>query len=216
MKTNSVFPSLLGTMKQLTGSNSAVYPALLLVLVLVTAPTTAAQDLETIDPSGNWQGLHGNLTLMLSGDALSFTYYAVFGATAHICDGAGVAGLEKNGEYRYVDEQGTVAFFIRQNRIQMRTVKGIASFCGANWAGDDFTRKGYKPPIICTVASPKAYFYVVQQNPPTRRKAYVIKGDRLEVVPAGYEGGNNWYLARFKGPKAVTVGLLIESDLNCP
>jgi hypothetical protein len=216
MNPNGFSSRLSGTGKQITGSIAAIFPALLLVLFLIMASKGAAQHLEAMDPSGSWQGLHGNLTLMLSGDALSFTYYAVFGPTAHICDGAGVAGLEKNGEYHYVDEQGTVAFFIRQDRIQMRIIKGIASFCGANWAGDDFTLKSYKPPTMCTVASPKAYFYVVQQNPPTRRKAYVIKGDRLEVVPAGYEGGNNWYLGRFKGPKAVTVGLLLESDLNCP
>ena len=121
------------------------FVALFLILSLCLVNPAYSREVRTIDPSGQWQGLHGVLSLMLAGDTLSFSYSAVFGATAHLCDGVGVAGLVADGEYHYVDAQGTVAFSITTQGVKMRTVQGIASFCGANWPGDEFTRPGYKP-----------------------------------------------------------------------
>ncbi len=188
--------------------------ALFLVLWLGSANPGRSQEFKTMDPSGQWQGLHGVLSLMLTGDALSFCYSAVFGATAHLCDGVGVAGLVANGEYHYVDDQGTVAFLVTEQGVKMRTVSGIASFCGANWPGDEFTRQGYKAVSRGTVAEPKVHFHVVRRAPSVQRQAYVLKGDRVDVVPACFEGGDAWVLARFKGPKAVTVGLLKKDALD--
>jgi hypothetical protein len=188
--------------------------ALFLVLWLVSANPGRSQEFKTMDPSGQWQGLHGVLSLMLTGDALSFCYWAVFGATAHLCDGVGVAGLVANGEYHYVDDQGTVAFIVTEQGVTMRTVNGIASFCGANWPGDEFTRQRYKAVSRGTVAEPKVHFHVVRRGPPLQRQAYVLKGDRVDMVPACFEGGDAWVLARFKGPKATTVGLLRKDALD--
>ena len=50
-----------------------------------------AQATDLIDPSGGWNNENGSLSLMLSGDELSFSYSSVFGPAVHICDGAGVA-----------------------------------------------------------------------------------------------------------------------------
>ena len=192
-----------------------VYAALLLALCLSLASPAEPQGVRTIDPSGQWKGMHGVLSLMLTGDALSFSYSAVFGATAHLCDGVGVAGLVADGEYHYVDEQGTVAFTVSAQGVKMRTVSGIASFCGANWPGDEFTPGGYEAVSRCTVSEKKAYFHVVMRTPPLKRQAYVLQGDRVEVVPACFEGGDAWVLARFKGSKATTVGLLRKDALEC-
>jgi hypothetical protein len=192
-----------------------VYAALVLALSLSLASPAEPQGFRTIDPSGQWKGMHGVLSLMLAGDALSFSYSAVFGATAHLCDGVGVAGLVADGEYHYVDEQGTVAFQVSEQGVKMRTVKGIPSFCGANWPGDEFTKGGYEPVSRCTVSDPKAYFHVVMRTPPLKRKAYVLKGDRVDVVPTCFEGGDAWVFARFKGSKATTVGLLQKVALEC-
>ena len=65
----------------------------------------------------------------------------------------------------------------------------------------------------CTVSDKKAYFHVVMRTPPLKRQAYVLKGDRVDVVPTCFEGGDAWVLARFKGSKATTVGLLQK---ECP
>jgi hypothetical protein len=190
--------------------------ALLVVLFLGLATPAHAQQVKAIDPSGQWQGLHGVLSLMLNGDALSFSYSAVFGATAHLCDGVGVAGQVANGQYHYADGQGTVAFIVTGEGVKMRTVSGIASFCGANWPGDEFTSQGYKSLQGCTVSDPKAYFHAVMRAPPTRQQAYVLKGDRVEVVPACFEGGDAWVMARFQGSRGATIGLLKKEALDCP
>ena len=203
----------MGTQKSTKGKQGIV--ALFLVLWLCPANPAQSQEFKTIDPSGQWQGRHGVLSLMLTGDALSFCYSAVFGAIAHLCDGVGVAGLVANGEYHYVDEQGTVAFIVTEQGVKMRTVNGIASFCGPNWPGDEFTRQGYKAVSRGPVAEPKVHFHVVRRAPPERRQAYVLKGDRVDVVPACFEGGDAWVLARFKGAKATTVGLLKKGALDC-
>jgi hypothetical protein len=189
--------------------------ALVLGLSLCLTPPAQAQEVKTIDPSGQWQGQHGVLSLMLTGDALSFCYSAVFGATGHLCDGVGVAGLEKDREYHYLDDQGRVAFIVTEQGVTMKTVEGVPSFCGANWPGDEFTRDGYKPVQRCTVAEPKIHFHVVEPAPPEPRRAYVLKGNRVEVVPACFEGGDAWVLARFKGAKLTTVGLLKKDALEC-
>lgn len=200
--------------RQSTGYRQRVVGIVSLWLLLSLASPGSAQEVRTIDPSGFWKSLHGVLGLMLTGDALSFSYSAVFGATAHLCDGVGVAGLVADNEYHYVDEQGTVAFIISAQGVTMRTVSGIASFCGANWPGEEFTKAGYEAVGRATVAEKKAHFYVVMRTPPHRRQAYVIKGDRVDVVSACFEGGDDWVLARFKGPKATTVGLLQKNALE--
>jgi hypothetical protein len=184
------------------------------VLTLVLLYPVHSQEAKTIDPSGQWQGRHGVLSLMLAGDALSFCYSAVFGATAHLCDGVGVAGLVAEGEYHYVDDQGTVAFLVTHAGVSLRPVSGVPSFCGANWPGDEFTRQGYKPPQRGTVAVAKTHFHVVGRTPPQPQRGYVIRGDRVEVVPACFDGGDTWVLARFRGPKLATVGLLRKDDLK--
>lgn len=185
-----------------------------LILTLGLANPVTPQEVRTIDPSGQWQGQHGVLSLMLAGDALSFCYSAVFGATAHLCDGVGVAGLVAQGEYHYVDDQGTVAFFVTATGVRLETVRGVPSFCGANWPGDAFTRQGYKPHQRGTVATSKTHFHVVGPPPPQPRRAYVIRGDRVEVVPACFDGGDDWVLARFRGAKIATVGLLRKNALK--
>jgi hypothetical protein len=189
--------------------------AFLLILALCQVNPAYSRDFPAMDLSGQWQGRHGVLSLMLAGDALSFSYSAVFGATAHLCDGVGVAGLVADGEYHYVDEQGAVAFLVTEQGVTMRTVNGIASFCGANWPGDEFTRLGFKPVARCSVAAPKAHFHVVMRAPPLRRQAYVIQGDQVDMVPTCFEGGDAWVFVRFRGPSATTAGLLRKEALNC-
>jgi hypothetical protein len=61
-------------------------PVLLILLAVLSAaaaaPVTPPDD-RGFDPSGVWMGQHGPLALMRAGDTLSFSYSAVFGATAH-------------------------------------------------------------------------------------------------------------------------------------
>lgn len=190
--------------------------ALVLSVLALPVLTARAQNVEGIDPSGVWTNAEGSLSLMLTGDALSFSFAAVFGANAHICSGAGVAGLEQANTYHYVDESGIVAFDITRDSIRMRLVEGAPSFCGAGWPGVLFTRTGFTPARGARVRSRKARFFVVMPSPPWERKGYVVKGDRVEYVPTQHEDASDYLLARYRGSRATTVGLLLKKDLLLP
>jgi hypothetical protein len=168
-----------------------------------------------LDPSGAWTSRIGELSLMHYADRLSFVYSAVFGPTAHICEGAGVAGLVGTDRYEYTDDQGTVAFAIRGAEVRMELLDGVASFCGAGWAGDRFRIEQFEPPTGCTVTVPHSYFHVVDHLLPERRPAHLSRGDAIEVVPAPLSGDESWILARFVGRQTTTMGLLTSADVDC-
>lgn len=168
-----------------------------------------------LDPSGSWTSEIGDLSLMHYADRLSFTYLAVFGPTAHICEGAGVAGLVGRDRYEYVDEQGTVEFVLAEDAVRMEVVEGIASFCGAGWAGDRFAIAGFALPVECRVTAERAQFHAVEVPDPERRPAWVTGGDRIEAVAARSSSARRWVLARFAGSRATTVGLLDRAELTC-
>lgn len=184
-------------------------------LILVAGSFAPAQTSEVADPSGVWRSSIGELSLLLAGDALSFSYSAVFGATAHICDGAGVAGLVAGNRYEFPDDQGTVTFVIGDREVRMDTTSGIVSSCGAGWPGDTLVRVG--SPILrsCRVKVARSQFHIVGTIPPEPRKGYVVSDDRVEVVPLQNQGEEGWVLGRFRGARGATVGLLRESDLDC-
>ena len=189
-----------------------------LLVALLIAVGSAAQDDEmdnTIDASGTWESPIGTLSVLQFADTLSFSYSSVFGPTAHLCLGAGVAGLVGRNRYEFEDEQGTVAFIVAEDRVEMGTVAGIASFCGAGWPGDVFSSGGYRSPDACTVEAERSLFHVVDHLEAEPRRAYVIAGDPVEAVPAPHDPDREWLLARFAGETITTVGLLSAGDLRC-
>jgi hypothetical protein len=193
-------------------------------LILLAALTTAAAPAQTsatlpddrgFDPTGTWTGQHGTLALVRAGDTLSFSYSAMFGATAHICDGIGVAGFAGGGRWEYVDDQGTISFTTKDGKVTMRTTAGIASFCGANWPGDTFSSDTWKPAFRCQVIESKAHFFVVGLLPSAQRKGFVVKGDWVEAVGLVNESSAGWLLTRFVGKTSTSAGLLERDALEC-
>lgn len=189
--------------------------ALLLAAALAVSPALAqGPDDRGFDPTGVWYGQMGPLVLVRAGDTLSFSYSAVFGATAHICDGIGVAGFVGDGRWDYVDDEGTVTFTTKGGKVTMEATKGIASFCGANWPGATFSKDGWKPAFNCRVVAPKARFLTVAPSPEPR-KGYVLKGDVVEAVGLVNESTPAWLLVRYVGKKQTTAGLLERDALEC-
>ncbi|EIC20778.1 hypothetical protein Thi970DRAFT_04434 [Thiorhodovibrio frisius] len=169
---------------------------------------------NAIDPSGSWRNAQGSLALMLTGDALSFSYSSVFGPAAHICDGAGVAGLVGNGLYHFVDDQGTLAIQVTEDGVRMEQMAGVLSFCGANWPGERFSRDGFAAAEEFRVITAVSHFYTVMLMPPILRQAYVVQGDVVQTVPTQHGQAGDYVLARYIGTKATTVGLIKTSTLQ--
>jgi len=188
-------------------------------LVAFLAPVTATlaqSPPPPLDPSGSWRSEIGELSLMLAGDALSFSYAAVFGETAHTCDGAGVAGLDGDGRWVWLDDSGTVELVADEDGLRLRVVDGIASFCGAGFSGDTFHRSSHRPPQGCAVGVERSHFHVVDPFDPAPRRGYVVRSDRVEVAPTRNLDLGGFVLARFVGPRSTTAGLLRREDLSCP
>jgi hypothetical protein len=190
--------------------------ATLVLAALLVCPLLLAQSPTDrgFDATGVWYGHHGPLALVRAGDTLTFSYSAVFGATAHLCDGIGVARFVGAGSWEYTDGQGTVTFTTTGGTVTMQVTKGIASFCGADWPGDTFGKDGWKPGFACTVVAPRARFLTAAPSPETS-KAYVVKGDVVEAVGLVNEGTPAWLLARYVGKRQTTAGLLERDALEC-
>jgi len=165
-----------------------------------------------IDPSGTYATALGDLSILRGQRLLAFSYLAVFGTTAHICDGAGIAREVEPGRFVWDDENGSVTFRTDGDALKLE-LQGVAAFCGAGWPGDSAVCSAKQAPHRRPVAVDRAYFYTVGSDPPTPRKAYVIRGDSVEVVPALHGTGEGFVLGRFESPAATTVGLLREEDL---
>lgn len=192
-----------------------ILPALLLLAVTPAVTFAQAPPGPPPDPSGAWESDIGELSVMLAGDALSFSYEAVFGATAHTCDGAGVAGLDGEGRWVWTDDSGSVELVAVGDGLQMRLTDGVASFCGAGWGGDVFPRSSHLPPERCTVVAERSHFHVVDPLAPARRRGYVVRADQVEVAPVENLDLDGFVLARFVGPGSTTAGLLRRDDLSC-
>jgi hypothetical protein len=70
----------------------------------------------------------------------------------------------------------------------------------------------WTPPRVCTVTAVRAHF--VDANDHTPLRAYVVKGDRVEVTPRADED-RRYVVARYRGPKTLTIGLLEDKSLDC-
>lgn len=73
-------------------------------------------------------------------------------------------------------------------------------------------RPRWTAPRACTVSAERAHFVDAQTLTPLR--AYVVKGDRVEVTPR-VARDPRYVVARFRGPTKLTVGLLEVARLDC-
>jgi hypothetical protein len=168
-----------------------------------------------LDPSGIWESESGTLSLMHDANRLSFAYLSVFGPTAHICEGAGVAGLAGRDRYEFVDESGTVAFILDESGVRIVPVEGSPAFCGAGWRGDAFSISQFAEPRRCEVTVGETRFRVVDHVDSVPRRARAARGDRVDVVDVPGSFAESMVLARREGPDEATVGLLLRSEVRC-
>ncbi|HEX4457853.1 MAG TPA: hypothetical protein VIA18_07770, partial [Polyangia bacterium] len=70
----------------------------------------------------------------------------------------------------------------------------------------------WTPPRACTVTAARAHFVDGKDLTPLR--AYVVKGDRVEVTPRAEED-RDYVVARYRGAKTLTIGLVEAKSLDC-
>ena len=159
---------------------------------------------RAMDPSGSYRGKIGELWILGSSDWVEATYTAVFGQTAHVCECRFGAGADGAG-YRTAD--GRIGLAVRAGNASLT---GQPDCCGAGWGGDEFERVGDLP--SCAVSA-KSFFHE-DPDASTVRKAYVVSGDSVEILPAPFGAEEPFVYARFVG-KRVTSGYLRTDTLTC-
>jgi hypothetical protein len=175
---------------------------------------TAAPALTPVDHTGAFESRIGEISIMLGNGEAIVSYSAVFGASAHTCDWVATGRDDNHGAYVFNDGSSVVKLSLTTAGAQLEPVDGVPTFCGAGWPGDRFGKEPAHVPERCTVKAERAFFYSTE-SPPTRRKAYVVRGDGIVTLPCRHEGGAAFVLARFSGPRGATIGLLRRADLQC-
>ena len=86
----------------------------------------------------------------------------------------------------------------------------VHSRCRGAQPSVELSRAEVRPPATCSVIRQRAPFYDPEAGEP--RSAYVVKGDAVDVAPSEERGKK---LARYKGAKSRTLGLLESAALDC-
>jgi hypothetical protein len=187
---------------------------LLAVAAAALLLVTAAPALTPVDHTGVFESRIGEISIMLGNGEAIVSYSAVFGASAHTCDWIATARDDGHGAYTFKDGYGVVRLSLTIAGAQLEQIEGVPTFCGAGWPGDRFSYPPDRAAEQCTVKAERAFFYSAESTP-SRRKAYVVRGDGVVTLPCQHEGGTDFVLARFSGPKSATIGLLRRADLQC-
>jgi hypothetical protein len=159
----------------------------------------------------------GSALVILEGDDETLVRYeAVFplGVSVATCECTFVARREAEGHWTLggPDSPDTWSLRLGPERLVLRG--SGAGCCGAGFPGEDaFAREPARPLRSCQVVSPRAHFFALDEAS-TRRGAYVVAGDRVQVYLPATEP--ELVPARFPGPRRSTVGLLRREALDCP
>lgn len=184
------------------------------ILSGICRPTAARA--EGQDFSGTYEDEGSTVYILTSPTELFVSYAEKFGSQSCAC--LARADVGSAGSYSFdasTDFVGTVEL---HNYGVIFKLPQKPPCCGSGWRGlPRFDAEDHDPPTACTVAAPQAHFYAYKRGqPPQRRPTYVMKDDKVVVVPTPGELSQQFWLARFVGPKKSTIGLLKKSDLNCP
>jgi hypothetical protein len=179
-----------------------------LCLALTAALPVRAQ--PPLDLSGTYPTREDVSGLYILGGEgrLVLRFDAVFGPTAHTCDCLLEARAQGAGRYVFTTELGGVR--VEDGKLVVELSQ--PSCCGAGFGGFSpvpLTKRSR--PEQCTVKGERAKFYGLDGQPV---RAYVVKGDKVDAVPAG-PFMDGFMVARFQG-KRRTLGLLKREDLSCP
>lgn len=181
-------------------------------LAVLMSSFAAAQ--VAVDHTGVFKSRIGEISIMLGNNEAIISYSAVFGAAAHTCDLVATGREKGNGTYEFKDESGVITLKVTVGGVELASTDGAPAYCGAGWPGDRFGMPPDRRVEVCTIKAERAYFYSTD-SPPAKRKAYVVRGDEVLILPCQHSEGQGYVLARFSGPQGAAIGLLRRADLTC-
>jgi hypothetical protein len=139
------------------------------------------------------------------------SYHALFHDDERSCTCLVHARERERGRFPFDDDTGFAGVLTRDDGGIRIKLTSPPTCCGAGWPGGlPDGELPARPPARCTVQRSRSYFL---DDADTKTGAYVERGDVVDSVPAS--GHPKLVLARFKGKKKWTLGLLPKADLRC-
>jgi len=190
-------------------SRRPVPPAVPLSLCLLLASPALAEG-AVVDLSGTYTTASREAFSILEGKkGLVFWFDAVFGPSAHTCDCLVEAKEQGPGRYTFTTELGGIR--VENGRVVVELSQ--PSCCGAGFGGFRPASLAQRStPEQCTVKGARAFFHALDGQ---RARAYVVRGDKVEALPAG-TFLDGFMVARFHSGKRKTIGLIKREELTCP
>ena len=181
-----------------------------LALLLGGSPTAAddAASDKTDDPSGT---LDEDLHVMFGKTELWVSYRALFHNDERSCTCLVHARELAPGRFEFDPDADFAGALTRDDSGVSFKLTGPPACCSAGWP--DALPEHARPergPARCAVVRPRSYFLDAGE---AKTGAYVMRGDVVDALPAS--GHRKLLLARFKGKKTWTLGLLPKADLRC-
>jgi len=181
-------------------------PLLFVLAILLGSRASASAD-EADDPSGT---LDEDLHVMFGKKEVWVSYSALF-HDDRTCSCLVHARELAHGRFQFDDDAGFTGVLTRDNRGVNIKLTSPPTCCGAGWPyGFPDNAEPAQPPARCTVQRARSYFLAGTDS---KTGAYVERGDIVDTLPAS--GHPKQVLARFKGKKKWTLGLLPKADLRC-
>jgi hypothetical protein len=184
-------------------------PSLVSLSLCLLLASPALGEGPSLDLSGTYMTAKGEGFSILEGKSrLVLWFDAVFGPAAHTCDCLVEAKPQGPGRYTFTNELGGLR--VENGRVVVELSQ--PSCCGAGFGGFSPVAVAQRTvPEQCTVKGERALFHEFDGRP---ARAYVVKGDKVEALPAG-AFLDGFVVARFSGKRKV-LGLLKRVELLCP
>jgi hypothetical protein len=177
------------------------------VLAILLVGSRAAAD-EPDDLSGTFEE---DVHLMFGKREVWVSYRALFHNDERNCTCLVHAHELEHGQFQFDDDAEFAGTLTRDDHGIRIKLTSPPACCGAGWPGGlPAGALPERPPARCNVQRARAYFL---DPAGAKLGAYVERGDVVDSLPAS--GHPKLVLARFKGKKRWTLGLLPKADLRC-
>jgi len=167
----------------------------------LAAPGGAVATLAALPALADPSGIYGDVTILAVDDAWAISFGPKTGKKLPCTL---IAAPSAGDTLRFQDAP--------EDRVEIsESAIGIHARCEGEARSLELSRAGVKAPVACTVTAAQATFWDADTG--EERLAYVVKGDKVDTAASSERGKT---IARFRGTKGSTLGLLETRSLSCP